>query len=65
MEHGRDFQAEFADLRRPLDGDEVPRCGGTLRFQTAIEVGHIFKLETRFSEPLGATFLDEDGKERS
>jgi prolyl-tRNA synthetase len=35
-----------------------------LRFETAIEVGHIFKLETRFSEPFGATFLDEDGQER-
>ena len=64
VEHGRDFQAPFADLRRPLEGDGCPRCGGALRFQTAIEVGHIFKLETRFSEPLGATFLDEDGKER-
>jgi prolyl-tRNA synthetase len=64
VEHGRDFQAEFADLRRPLEGDGCPRCGGALHFQTAIEVGHIFKLETRFSEPLGATFLDEDGKER-
>ena len=42
-----------------------PRCGGALRFQTAIEVGHIFKLGTRYSEPLGATFLDEDGQERT
>ena len=65
VEHGRDFEARFADLRRPLEGDGCPRCGGALRFQTAIEVGHIFKLETRFSEPLGATFLDEDGKERA
>ena len=39
-------------------------CGGALRFQTAIEVGHIFKLGTRYSEPLGATFLDEDGTEQ-
>ena len=39
----------------------APTCGGALRFQTAIEVGHIFKLDTRYSEPLGATFLDEDG----
>jgi prolyl-tRNA synthetase len=64
VEHGRDFEARFADLRRPLEGDACPHCGGALHFQTAIEVGHIFKLETRFSEPLGATFLDEDGKER-
>ena len=39
-------------------------AAGALRFQTAIEVGHIFKLGTRYSEPLGATFLDEDGKEQ-
>ena len=39
-------------------------CGGALRFQTAIEVGHIFKLGTRYSVPLEATFLDEDGREK-
>jgi prolyl-tRNA synthetase len=39
-------------------------CGGRLSFQTAIEVGHIFKLGTDYSAPLGATFLDEDGSER-
>jgi prolyl-tRNA synthetase len=64
VEHGRDFQAEFADVRRALEGDACPRCGGALRFQTAIEVGHIFKFETQYSEPLGATFLDEDGREK-
>jgi prolyl-tRNA synthetase len=45
-------------------GDRCPNCGGALRFQTAIEVGHIFKLGTTYSEPLGARVLDEDGKER-
>jgi prolyl-tRNA synthetase len=64
VEHGRDFQARFADLRQPKEGDRCPNCGGALRFQTAIELGHIFKLGTRYSEPLGATFLDEDGKEK-
>ncbi|HEY6029564.1 MAG TPA: proline--tRNA ligase, partial [Gaiellaceae bacterium] len=64
VEHGRDFQARFADLRQPKEGDTCPHCGGRLRFQTAIELGHIFKLGTRYSVPLGATFLDEDGKER-
>jgi prolyl-tRNA synthetase len=39
-------------------------CGGELRFRTAIEVGHIFKFGSRYSEPLGATFLDEDGTEK-
>ncbi|HET9545728.1 MAG TPA: proline--tRNA ligase [Gaiellaceae bacterium] len=64
VEHGRDFEARFADLRVPKEGDACPRCGGALRFQTAIEVGHIFKLGTRYSEPLGARFLDADGVER-
>jgi prolyl-tRNA synthetase len=61
---GRDFQPAFADLREPGEGDSCPRCGGPLRFQTAIEVGHIFKLGTRYSVPLGATYLDEAGAEQ-
>ncbi len=64
VEHGRDFEARFADLRVPKEGDRCPLCGGALQFQTAIEVGHIFKLGTKFSEPFGATVLDEDGNER-
>jgi prolyl-tRNA synthetase len=64
VEHGRDYQARFADLRRPQEGDRCPECGGALRFQTAIEIGHIFKFGSRYSEPLGATFLDVDGKEK-
>ncbi len=60
----RDFETRFADIRRAREGDGCPKCGGQLRLQGAIEVGHIFKLGTRYSEPLGATFLDEDGKER-
>jgi prolyl-tRNA synthetase len=64
VEAGRDFQARFADLREAREGDTCARCGGALRFQTAIEVGHIFKLGTHYSEPLGATYLDESGKER-
>ena len=64
VQAGRDFQARFADLREVRGGDACPRCGGHLRLQVAIEVGHIFKLETQFSEPLGASFVDEDGTER-
>jgi prolyl-tRNA synthetase len=64
VEHGRDFEARFADIREPREGDACPKCGGRLRFQTALEVGHIFKLGTYYSEPLGATYLDEDGSER-
>jgi len=65
VEHGRDFAARFADIRQSIDGDSCPRCGGRLTFQTAIEVGHIFKLGTRFSAPLDATFLDDDGVEQT
>jgi prolyl-tRNA synthetase len=64
VEHGRDFEGRFADLRQPREGDSCPVCGGRLGFQTAIEVGHIFKFGARYSEPLGATFLDEDGREK-
>jgi prolyl-tRNA synthetase len=64
VEHGRDFEGRFHDLRQPLEGDTCPECGGALQFQTSIEVGHIFKFETKYSKPLGATFLDEDGKEK-
>jgi prolyl-tRNA synthetase len=63
VEAGRDYAPRFADLRQPREGDACPRCGGRLRFQTAIEVGHIFKLGTRYSVPLGATYLDEEGRE--
>jgi prolyl-tRNA synthetase len=64
VEAGRDYEARFADIRETREGDTCPNCGGALRLQTAIEVGHIFKLGTFYSVPLGATFLDEDGTEK-
>jgi prolyl-tRNA synthetase len=64
VEAGRDYTPEFADLRESAATDTCPSCGGALHFQTAIEVGHIFKLGTRYSEPLDAKFLDEDGREK-
>jgi len=63
VEPGRDFEARFGDIRTVEDGDRCPN-GGTIRIEPAIEVGNIFKLGTRYSEPLEATFLDEDGAER-
>ncbi|MER3499908.1 MAG: proline--tRNA ligase [Candidatus Fervidibacterota bacterium] len=61
----RDFPIDqFADLRFAEGGDGCPRCAGNLEMRTAIEVGHIFKLGTRYSEPMKATFVDEDGKEK-
>ncbi|MEX2024160.1 MAG: proline--tRNA ligase, partial [Thermoleophilaceae bacterium] len=63
VEPGRDFDPRWADVRTVVAGDRCPR-GGTIRIEPAIEVGNIFKLGTRYSEPLGATYLDEDGGER-
>jgi len=64
VQAGRDYNPTFADLRQARDGDACPECGGTLRIETAIEVGHIFKLGTFHSKAFGATFLDEDGREK-
>jgi prolyl-tRNA synthetase len=61
---GRDFEAEYMDLRIARAGDGCPRCTGSMEVRRGIEVGHIFKLGTKYSEALGATFLDEAGKER-
>ncbi|MBA2475825.1 MAG: proline--tRNA ligase [Actinobacteria bacterium] len=64
VQAGRDYAARFADIRQVREGDRCPACGGRLSLQPAIELGHIFKLGTRYSEPFGATFLDETGIER-
>jgi prolyl-tRNA synthetase len=65
VEAGRDYQpALVADIREAESGDICTHCGGSLRIEPAIEVGNIFKLGTRYSEALGATFLDESGTER-
>ena len=62
---GRDYQAQLADLHEVEAGDGCPSCdGGTLRIEPAIEIGNIFKLGTKYSDALGATFLDESGKEQ-
>jgi prolyl-tRNA synthetase len=63
VEAGRDFQPQFADVREAREGDTCAQCGGRLQFETAIEVGHIFKLDTFYSVAFGATYLDEEGRE--
>ena len=55
---------EYVDLRNAVAGDPCPECGKPLEIKRGIEVGHIFKLGTKYSEALRATFLDENGKER-
>ena len=62
VEPGRDFRFEHADIRSVLAGDTID--GATVRIEPAIEVGNIFKLGTRYSKPLNATFLDESGQEQ-
>jgi prolyl-tRNA synthetase len=62
VEPGRDFQYERADVRTVVPGDTVD--GAAIRIEPAIEIGNIFKLGTRYSEPLGATYLDRSGSEQ-
>ncbi|MCF6200912.1 MAG: proline--tRNA ligase, partial [Hydrogenimonas sp.] len=52
----------FDDIVQVKEKDPCPKCQGELAYTKGIEVGHIFQLGTRYSEPLGATFLDKDGK---
>jgi prolyl-tRNA synthetase len=63
VEPGRDFTPEWVDVRSVEEGDTCPN-GGVIRVEPAIEVGNIFKLGTRYSEPLGARYLDEQGNEQ-
>jgi len=63
VEPGRDFEPEWVDVRRVEPGDRDP-TGKPIRVEPAIEVGNIFKLGTRYSEPLGARYLDEEGREQ-
>jgi prolyl-tRNA synthetase len=65
VEHGRDFGKglTFADLRQAVAGDRCPRCGeGTFEEHRGIEAGQVFYLGTKYSEALGATFLDAEGQ---
>jgi prolyl-tRNA synthetase len=61
---GREFQAEAADLVEAAPGDGCPVCGASLSVETVIEIGNIFKLGTKYSAPLRAMYLDEDGHEK-
>jgi prolyl-tRNA synthetase len=60
---GRDFQAEYRDLRAVAPGDPCQRCGKPLDLIKAVELGHVFKLGRRYSEAMKATVLDASGKE--
>jgi prolyl-tRNA synthetase len=61
---GKDFQpTAYVDLRAVTAGEACPNCGAALRIDTAVEIGHIFKLGYRYTESMGARVLDKNGKE--
>ncbi|HMK44450.1 MAG TPA: proline--tRNA ligase [Dissulfurispiraceae bacterium] len=62
---GEHFDAEWHDLRHVGNGDRCAQCGNHLITEKAIEIGNIFKLGTKYSEPLGAIYLDKEGQEKS
>jgi prolyl-tRNA synthetase len=63
---GRDYQADMiVDIVSAEDGFGCPKCGSALRTVRGVEVGNIFKLGTRYSDAMGCSFLDKDGKEKS
>jgi prolyl-tRNA synthetase len=61
---GRDFECRFVDLHTAQAGEACAECGAPLAVERVIEIGNIFKLGTTYADALGATYLDESGKER-
>lgn len=64
VNYGRDFDGTVGDFRNVTNEDKCPKCGEKLTIARGIEVGHIFKLGTKYSESMGAVFSDEDGKNK-
>lgn len=60
--YGRDFEGLVGDFRCVQHGDKCTKCGGELEIMRGVEVGHIFKLGTKYSEKMNCTFVDKDGK---
>lgn len=61
----RDFKvSQFVDIRKFVPGDRCPLCGGETRLDKGIEVGHTFKLGIKYSQTMGATYLDDQGREK-
>ncbi len=61
---GEHFQAEWHDIHKARAGEKCPGCGTPVRIEQAIEIGNIFQLGTKYSVPLGAMYLDENGQEK-
>ena len=61
---GEHFSAQFADIHLAMPGDACPACNSPLRVEKTIEIGNIFKLGTKYSQPLKALYLDHQGQEK-
>ncbi|MGL4731799.1 MAG: proline--tRNA ligase [Clostridium sp.] len=64
VNYGRDFNGIVGDFRNITVEDKCPKCGGSITIARGVEVGHIFKLGTKYSESMNANFIDEDGKSK-
>ncbi|MBE6071675.1 MAG: proline--tRNA ligase [Clostridium butyricum] len=64
VNYGRDFEGIIGDFRNVIEGEKCPCCGEAITISRGTEVGHIFKLGTKYSEAMNAKFIDENGKER-
>lgn len=64
VNYGRDFKGKVGDFRNVVKGDKCPCCGEELTIARGIEVGHIFKLGTKYSTSMGASFIDENGESK-
>ncbi|WP_343101834.1 proline--tRNA ligase [Romboutsia sp. MSSM.1001216sp_RTP31141st1_G3_RTP31141_220114] len=62
--YGRDFEGTVGDFRNVTEGDKCTKCGSELEIARGVEVGHIFKLGTKYSETMGANYIDKDGKSK-
>ena len=64
VNYGRNFEGKVSDFRNITIGEKCPSCGSEITIARGTEVGHIFKLGTKYSEAMKATFIDESGKEK-
>jgi prolyl-tRNA synthetase len=64
VNYGRDFEGTVNDFRKVIEGDRCPKCGKPITIARGIEVGHIFKLGTKYSKAMGANFIDEAGESK-
>ena len=64
VNYGRDFEGVIGDYRNIVEGEACPKCGGKVTIARGTEVGHIFKLGTKYSEAMNANFIDESGKQK-